>query len=76
MTDKDISSHYYVWAYYFEHTGQLDSAVAYNKRGMIYSNNTEKKDACQDLIRILNKREFGIIILCNKPAFINDVNIE
>ena len=55
MTDKDISSHYYVWAYYFEHTGQLDSAVAYNKRGMIYSNNTEKKDACQDLIRILNK---------------------
>ena len=55
-TDKDISSHYYVWAYYFEHTGQLDSAVAYNKRGMIYSNNTEKKDACQDLIRILNKQ--------------------
>ena len=56
MTDKDISSHYYVWAYYFEHTGQLDSAVAYNKRGMIYSNNTEKRDACQDLIRILNKQ--------------------
>ena len=55
-TDKDISSHYYVWAYYFEHTGQLDSAVAYNKRGMIYSNNTEKRDACQDLIRILNKQ--------------------
>lgn len=24
----------------------------------------------------LSKREFGIIILCNKPAFINDVNIE
>ena len=22
------------------------------------------------------QREFGIIILCNKPAFINDVNIE
>ena len=56
MTDKDISSHYYVWAYYFEHTGQLDSAVAYNKKGMIYSNNTEKRDACQDLIRILNKQ--------------------
>ena len=56
MTDKDISSHYYVWAYYFEHTGQLDSAVVYNKRGMIYSNNTEKRDACQDLIRILNKQ--------------------
>ena len=56
MTDKDISSHYYVWAYYFEHIGQLDSAVAYNKRGMIYSNNTEKRDACQDLIRILNKQ--------------------
>ncbi len=56
MTDKDISSHYYVWAYYFEHTGQLDSAVVYNKRGMIYSNNTEKRDACQDLIRIFNKQ--------------------
>ena len=26
--------------------------------------------------RILKIREFGIIILCNKPAFINDVNIE
>ena len=25
---------------------------------------------------ILTLREFGIIILCNKPAFINDVNIE
>ena len=56
MTDKDISSHYYVWAYYFEHTGQLDSAVAYNKRGMSYSNNTEKRDACLDIIRILNKQ--------------------
>ena len=55
-TDKDISSHYYVWAYYFEHTGQLDSAVAYNKRGMSYSNNTEKRDACLDIIRILNKQ--------------------
>lgn len=55
-TDKAMSSHYYVWAYYFEHTGQLDSAVAYIKRGMIYCNNTEKRDACQDLIRILNKQ--------------------
>ena len=55
-TDKDISSHYYVWAYYFEQTGQLDSAVAYNKRGMSYSNNTEKRDACLDIIRILNKQ--------------------
>ena len=25
---------------------------------------------------ILRRREFGIIILCNKPTFINDVNIE
>ncbi len=24
----------------------------------------------------LSIREFGIIILCNKPTFINDVNIE
>ena len=24
----------------------------------------------------ITKREFGIIILCNNPAFINDVNIE
>ena len=55
-TDKNISSHYYVWAYYFEHTGRLDSAVAYNKRGMSYSNNTEKRDACLDIIRILNKQ--------------------
>ena len=24
----------------------------------------------------IRKRQFGIITLCNKPAFINDVNIE
>ena len=24
----------------------------------------------------ITQREFGIIILCNKPTFINDVNIE
>ena len=55
-TDKDIASHYYIWAMYFEKIGQLDSAVAYNKRGMSYSNNTEKRDACLDIIRILNKQ--------------------
>ena len=27
-------------------------------------------------LKTLRRREFGIIILCNKPAFINDVNIE
>lgn len=27
-------------------------------------------------VSIYISREFGIIILCNKPAFINDVNIE
>ena len=26
--------------------------------------------------KCVKQREFGIIILCNKPAFINDVNIE
>ena len=36
-TDKDIASHYYIWAMYFEKIGQLDSAVAYDKRGMKYS---------------------------------------
>lgn len=30
-TDKDIASHYYIWAMYFEKIGQLDSAVAYDK---------------------------------------------
>ena len=27
-------------------------------------------------IKNVKIREFGIIILCNKPTFINDVNIE
>ena len=27
-------------------------------------------------LNVVLLREFGIIILCNKPAFINDVNIK
>lgn len=54
--DQDISAHYYIWAYYFEHTGQLDSAVECHKQGMIYSTNIEKKNACLDITRILNKQ--------------------
>ena len=34
----------------------------------------EKNQVVPD--EMLSKREFGIIILCNKPTFINDVNIE
>ena len=55
-TDKDISSHYYVWAYYFEHIGQLDSAVAYNKRGLSYSEVSIKRDVSLDLARLLMKQ--------------------
>lgn len=55
-TDRDISAHYYIWAYYFEHIGRLDSAVAYHKQGMVYSDNMEKKIACLDITRILKKQ--------------------
>jgi len=55
-TDKDISSHYYIWAMYFEKRGQLDSAVAYNKRGMNYSDVSIKKDVSLDLARLLMKQ--------------------
>ena len=34
------------------------------------------KNKVAELTQALVAREFGIIILCNKPAFINDVNIE
>ena len=56
MTDKDIASHYYIWAMYFEKIGQLDSAVAYDKRGMKYSEISIKRDVSLDLARLLNKQ--------------------
>ena len=55
-TDKDISSHYYIWAMYFEKIGQLDSAVAYNKRGLSYSDVSIKRDVSLDLARLLMKQ--------------------
>ena len=55
-TDKDIASHYYIWAMYFEKIGQLDSAVAYDKRGMIYSEISVKRDVSLDLARLLTKQ--------------------
>ena len=55
-TDKDIASHYYIWAMYFEKIGQLDSAVAYDKRGMIYSEISIKRDVSLDLARLLTKQ--------------------
>ena len=56
MTDKDIASHYYIWAMYFEKIGQLDSAVAYDKRGMKYSEISIKRDVSLDLARLLTKQ--------------------
>ncbi len=55
-TDKDIASHYYIWAMYFGKIGQLDSAVAYDKRGMIYSEISIKRDVSLDLARLLTKQ--------------------
>ena len=55
-TDKDIASHYYIWAMYFEKRGQLDSAVAYDKRGMKYSDVSIKRDVSLDLARLLMKQ--------------------
>ena len=55
-TDKDIASHYYIWAMYFEKIGQLDSAVAYDKRGMNYSDVSIKRDVSLDLARLLMKQ--------------------
>ena len=55
-TDKDIASHYYICAMYFEKIGQLDSAVAYDKRGMKYSEISIKRDVSLDLARLLTKQ--------------------
>ncbi len=33
---QDLSSHYFIWATYFERTGRLDSAIIYNKKGLLY----------------------------------------
>ena len=34
------------------------------------------KNIISEVKQEINERQFGIITLCNKPAFINDVNIE
>lgn len=55
----------------------IDYAIANNIS--LQQSELSKRSAEEDVKQAkseLMPREFGIIILCNKPAFINDVNIE
>ncbi len=50
--NQDIASHYFIWAMYFERTGQLDSALIYNKLGMAYGDMPSNRDVSRDLAQI------------------------
>ena len=52
--DMDISAHYFTWADYYKSVGKLDSAIVYNKRGMVYGSDDVNKSASLELAK-LNK---------------------
>ncbi len=52
--DMDIAAHYFTWADYYKSTGKLDTAIAYNKLGMVYGSDGVNKSASLELAK-LNK---------------------
>ena len=53
--DMDIAAHYFTWADYYKSVGKLDSAIAYNKRGMVYGSETVNRDVSLDMARLYLK---------------------
>lgn len=52
-TNKDnIAAHYFIWADYYKSIGKLDSALAFNKRGMAYGNDYVNRDASLNAARL------------------------
>lgn len=52
-TDRDISSHYFIWGDYFRSIGRLDSALVNYRRGMSYCDIPIKKSVSLDQARVL-----------------------
>ena len=52
--DMDMAAHYFIWADYYKVIGELDSAITYNKHGMVFGDDFERKSTSLELAR-LNK---------------------
>ena len=68
---------------YFKHLGKADGlsqisvvSICQDELGRMWFGTLEGLSCYDGNEMVVYKREFGIIILCNKPAFINDVNIK
>lgn len=53
--DVDMAAHYFIWAMYFEHIGQLDSAMIYNRRGMAYGDMKVNREAALEMAKLCLK---------------------
>lgn len=52
--DMDMAAHYFIWADYYKVIGELDSAITYNKHGMVFGDDFVRKSTSLELAR-LNK---------------------
>ena len=50
----DMAAHYFIWADYYKVIGELDSAITYNKHGMVFGDDFVRKSTSLELAR-LNK---------------------
>ena len=53
--DMDISAHYFTLADYYKSIGRLDSAIVYNKLGMVYADERVNKGVSLDVARLYLK---------------------
>jgi len=56
LVDEDKASLYFCWAYFHQCVGNLDSAIYYNKKGMIYGSVEDKQEASLDIARIYKEK--------------------
>lgn len=55
INKEDIAARYFTWAMFYEHMGQLDSAIFYNKKGLAYGNKCVNRDVSLDIAKLYFK---------------------
>lgn len=53
--NEDIAPHYFVWATYFDKIGKYDSAIIYNKKGLLYGDLGSNISVSLSLARLYKK---------------------
>lgn len=54
--ESDLSTHYFIWATYYDSLGVYDSAVYYTNKGIMYGSRGNACEAVLDLARIYGKK--------------------